>query len=226
MIVVLDANNIIQREIPTDGDNRIYVTDSVLKEIRDEQTLKYLDLNMFNITVRNPTAEYIQTVTKKTSNSLLYLSSADIEVVALVLELTEELNDEWIGSENLNSEKIVRCFTKDNGVRNALNLFGILNDANYRDKKFKMRCYACLQIYDDHVDFCKKCGYNTVTRVSVIDTDEGEKILLKKDYKPRQKTLKTSNGIEIHSEDQREYTQLLKERERVLRSSEKIDFLE
>lgn len=226
MIVVLDANNIIQREIPSDGYNKIYVTDSVIGEIKDQQTLKYLDLNIFNITVRNPKPEYIETVVKKISHSLLYLSNTDIEVVALVLELTEELNDEWIGDDNLNSEKIVRCFTKDNGVRNALNLFGILNDANYRDKKFKLRCYACLKVYDTHVDFCKKCGYNTVTRVSVIDTDEGEKILLKKDYKPRNRTLKTSNGIEVHSEDQREYLQLLKERERMARLSEKIDFLE
>ena len=76
------------------------------------------------------------------------------------------------------------CLSKDNAV------FNLVNDTSYQDKKFKLRCYACTAMYDAHVDFCKHCGYNTITRVSVVNEDGKEKILFKKNYIPKPKIIK------------------------------------
>lgn len=226
MIVVLDANNVIQREIPAHGNEKTYITDSVIKEIKDRESLEYLESHLFHIAVREPKDEYVQQVSKAVEGSLLYLSEADVSVVALTLELTEELAEEWIGADNIGSGRAVKCISKDNGVRNALNKLELLNDAMYFEKKFKLRCYACSEMYDSHVDFCKICGYNTITRVTVVDTGDGERVLLKKDYMPRRKVLKGPGGVEILSADQKEYTKLVRQRERARKLQSRFDFYE
>ncbi|ELA41856.1 uncharacterized protein VICG_01040 [Vittaforma corneae ATCC 50505] len=226
MIAVLDANNIIQREIPTQGSDKIYTTHSVIEEIKDKGSREYLESHLFRMSVRNPQDEYVQQVNRVVKALLLYLSNTDVDVVALTLELTEELNEEWIGLDNISSDKAVKCLSKDNGVQNALNKLGLLNDAMYLEKKLKLRCYACSEMYDSHVDFCKICGYNTITRVTVVDTEDGEKVLLKKNYMPRQKVLKGPGGVEILSADQKEYLKLIKQREKALKFQSKFDFYE
>lgn len=226
MKIVLDANNIFQREIPTEAKDEIYLTTGVYKEIKDKNALDYLNSHLFHIIIRDPKDEYIAQVSKAVKSSLLYLSEVDIGVVALSLELSEELADEWISPENLKADRIVKCESKDNGILNALNKLGLLNDLKYIEKKFKLRCYGCYEMYDSHVDFCKNCGYNTITRVTVIDTEEGEKVLLKKDYKPKNKVLKGPDGIEIISADQKEYLKLLKQREKLIKSQNKTNFYE
>ncbi|KAM0680705.1 Nin1 binding protein [Glugoides intestinalis] len=223
MIIVLDANNIIERDIPEDGDIEMYTTKSVIDEIKDEETRQYLDSRLFQLTIREPLEEYVIQVSESIKNKLLYLSKTDIEVVALTLELTYEMEEEWIDHMNMNKDKTVRCNSKDNGVRNALNGLNILNDHSYTMKKFKLRCYACFQVYDSHVDFCKACGYNTITRITVIESADGEKLMFKKNYKPRTKVLKTHAGVEIRTEDQKEYSQFVRQRERITRQSNQFN---
>lgn len=219
MLIVLDANNIIERNIPEDGNIHIYTTNSVIEEIKDVQTRAYLESRLFQLTIRDPTEEYIRQVSESIMKKFLYLSRTDIEVVALTLQLTYEMEDEWIDHTNMNQDKTVRCNSKDNGVRNALNVLNLLNEHSYTEKKFKLRCYACFQIYDHHVDFCKACGYNTITRVTVVETEEGEKLMLKRNYKIRSKVLKTHEGVEVISEDQKEYSQFVRQRERMARQA-------
>lgn len=111
----------------------------------------------------------------------------------------------------------------DNGVKNALNLFGLLNDTNYQDKVFKLRCYSCNKMYDHHVDFCSSCGYNTITRVSVIIEDGKEKILLKNNYVYRKKKpLKDRKGVELIAADQKEYIEYLNTKKRQEKSKNKF----
>lgn len=226
MVRVLDANNIIHREIPAEGCEAMYTTSSVVGEIRDPDSKCYLESNIFRITVRDPKDEYIHQVRATIESALLYLSDTDIDVVALTLELSEHFCDEWVSTENLNSDRTVVCNTRDNGMRNALNRLGLLEAGQYMEKKFKLRCYACSTMYDKHVDFCSVCGYNTITRVTVVETDEGEKVMLKKNYVSRVKTLKGDNGVDIIAADQKEYIRLVKQRERAAKYHSKSDFLE
>lgn len=208
-----------------DGSDTIYTTNSVIGEIKDKASLDYLESQFFRISVRDPRDEYVKQTARATDGTLLYLSGVDVSVVALTLELHEELCNEWIGAENINVDRTVKCISRDNGIRNVLNSLGLLNDAMYSERMFKLRCYACTKLYDYHVDFCKACGYNTITRVTVINEDGNEKVLLKKDYVPRKKVLKSSGGVEIRSADQKEYIQLLKQRERSMRLNNKLNDL-
>lgn len=226
MVVVIDANNIIHREILANGVEMIYTTSSVVKEVKDEDSKQYLEANMFRITLRDPMDEYIEYVRKTISSELLYVSSTDIDVVALTLQLSEEIGNQWISADNINEDRIIRCITRDNGMRNVLNKLGLLEAGEYVEKKFKLRCYACSKMYDRHVDFCKECGYNTITRVTVLQTDEGEKVMLKKNYMPRVKILKGDNGVEIIAADQKEYIRLVNQRERVAKYQNKCNFFD
>jgi len=226
MTRVLDANNVIHREIPAEGLETMYTTSSVVAEIRDPESKYYLESNMIRIEVRDPKDEYIQQVRATLEKGLLYLSSTDIDVVALTLELSEQFCEEWVSNENLSNDRTVVCSTRDNGMRNALNRLGLLEAGHYLEKKFKLRCYGCEKMYDEHVDFCSNCGYNTITRVTVVETDEGEKAMLKKNFVPRIKTLKGDNGVNIIAADQKEYARLVKQRERIAKYHSRSDFFD
>lgn len=226
MKVVLDANYIINKEIPTQKITEAFIPNSVFNEIKDKNSQDYLSLFSFMITPRDPQAKYIAMVSSKIKDSLLYLSETDKEVVALTLELIDEQNSTWIGIDNIKDIQKIECLSKDNGVRNALNLFGSLNDDMYANKVFKLRCYSCYTMYDTHVDFCKNCGYNTITRVSVIQENGVDKILLKKNYTYKSKTLKDKDGNLILAEDQKEYIRYLKDKQKEEKKRSNLKFLE
>lgn len=225
MIAILDTNSIINREIPMEGLKAAYITPSVDMELKDKQSIDYRQTYSFLITIRQPTEKYVKTVEDKIKGSLLFLSKTDIELVALTLEISEECNDQWIDISNIDSVETVRCFTRDNGMKNALSMFGLLNDPIFKEKKFKLRCYGCFKLFDTEVDFCNNCGYSTITRVTVIDTEEGEKVMLSKNYKPRAKELKF-DGIPIISADQKEYKAYLKKNEKIAKNQLKSNFYE
>lgn len=225
MIAILDTNYIFSREIPTEGFTAAYITPSVDMEVKDQRSFDYLQLYSFRLTVRAPSEKYVNIVKDKIKNAMLYLSETDIEVVALTLEISEELSAQWIDQDNIDSLDSVRCLTKDNGMRNALSAFGLLNDSLYKEKKFKLRCYACFQLYDTEVDFCSSCGYSTITRVTVIDTEEGEKVMLSKNYIPKPKLMKIK-GVDVVAADQKEYQTYLKRNERIERNRSKLNFYE
>lgn len=225
MIAILDTNSIICREIPKDGLTAAYITPSVEIELKDKQSIDYRQDYSFLITVRKPSEKYVKMVVEKIKQSFLFLSPTDIDIVALTLEISEEINNQWIGTENLDSIETVKCFTRDNGMKNALSMLGLLNDPIFQERKYKLRCYGCFKVYDQQVDFCSKCGYNTISRVTVIDTDEGEKLLLSKEFSPKIRELKF-NGIPIVSADQKEYKEYLKRNEKISKNQLKSNFYE
>lgn len=223
MKVVVDANYIINREMPVQGISQVYITSSIEQEIKDKSTQDYLSSYAFMITVRDPSDDYVEFVKGKVKNSLLYLSQADIDIIALTLELSDEAAEVWIGPDNFENQSYVTCLSRDNGVRNALNLLGLLNEVDYQNKKFMLRCYACSQTYDKHVDFCANCGYSTITRVSIA---EDGRTLLKKNYRPKLRSLKSKDGVPIISADQKEYIQHLRDLERSAKQRSDFKFFE
>lgn len=205
MIAILDTNIFINRKVTTNF-SKLIITSYVLSEIKDEETRNYYQLQSYNIETRNPANFYIEIVSKLNQDKNLLLSIADISVVALTLEMHEERFNKWISREE---EEIV-CLTEDNGIKQALGCLNLVDSGV--EKKWKFRCSTCFVLYDNNRDFCKECGYATVTRVSYHEVDGNVIVHLKKGYKNKEKLLKDRKGNRILSEDQKEYKMYLRDK--------------
>lgn len=92
--LVLDAGPIInlsREEIVSQG-KRLFATPAVIREIRDENARRKLELLKQDITVQQPTKEavtYVKKFTELTGDNIV-LSSQDIEVIALAYDLCED----------------------------------------------------------------------------------------------------------------------------------------
>ncbi|EOB12438.1 hypothetical protein NBO_443g0001 [Nosema bombycis CQ1] len=209
MIAVVDACYFFRREKISQNIHKIIVPSSVERELLAEDTKDHFYTYKYMIEIRDPTDEYVAMVASKIKDKHFRLSDPDIDIVALTLELQNELSNVWIDPSNIKEIEEVVCLTTDNGIINALKLFNLRNEEQER-KEFRLRCYACYSLFKEHVDFCKKCGHNTITRVTVlIDENNNEKVLLKKNfsYKNKTKKLFDERGVELRSMDQREYIQ-------------------
>jgi len=206
MIAVIDTEYLIERQIPIQEITKGYITDSVVSELRTADSERYLNLFSFMMEVRNPTDSYVRKVRKDLEDKIHNLSQADIDVVALTLEIKDETSSMWIGPENPEHVDVC-CLTHDNGIKNILAHYESYSDADFHKKVFKIRCYTCLNIFSESMDFCKKCGHSTLTRITVREGENGEEIFFKKGYNYKKKTFKDSRGVELRSADQREYVQ-------------------
>ncbi|KAI5150173.1 hypothetical protein ENBRE01_1339 [Enteropsectra breve] len=224
MKAVIDANYIFGRDIPSIEISKGFITQAVRNEIKDKASNEYYDFYSFQIEIRDPQEKYVQMVRDEIKNKHYGVSSADISVIALTLELNDEISNEWLGPDNTQDAEEVVCLSKDNGIKSALGLFGLNDDPEFENKTYKLRCFTCYKVYDTHVDFCKRCGYGTITRVSVLGEGENERILLKKNFRMKPKILKDFRGVEIKSEDQREYSIYQKEKRKREKNAEKIDW--
>ncbi|KAF9763616.1 RNA-binding protein NOB1 [Nosema granulosis] len=207
MIAVVDACYFFRREKIDQKITKILIPSSIEREMLAEETKDHFYTYKYMIEIRDPTDEFTNFVRNKIKDRHFGLSNPDIDVVALTLELQNELSNVWIDPSNFKEIEEVVCLTTDNGIKNALKLFDLGNEALER-REFRLRCYACFSMFKEHVDFCKKCGLSTITRVSVlIDENNNEKVLLKKKYSFRPKVLVDERGVELRSADQREYIQ-------------------
>lgn len=210
MKVVIDANYFIDKELPYGEISEGFIPSSVEKELRDKSTEEFYKFYNFNITVRDPLANYVAEVKEAVKDKHYNVSEADIDVIALVLEISEEISNKWIDASNLNAIEEVFCLSKDNGIKSALTLLGLYEDPAFKSKKYKLRCFTCYKLYDEDVDFCKMCGYPTITRVTVIEENGVDKIMFSNNFKYRPKILKDRNGTVIRTEDQKEYKNYLR----------------
>ncbi|AFN83653.1 putative nucleic acid-binding protein [Encephalitozoon romaleae SJ-2008] len=225
MIAVIDTGYLIERLLPTEGLIRGYVTDSVINELKTAESRAYLEFLSFMIEVRNPSEEYVTKVKNDLRKEVNNLSDTDIDVVALTLELKDEVTEMWLGPESPEQEEVI-CFTNDNGIKNVLSRYSSYDDPEFSARKYKTRCYGCFSLFSENLDFCKKCGLRTLTRITVADTKNGEMMFFKKGYQYRKpRTLKNTRGVELRSADQREYIQHQKVmRSRMNRNRKEIDF--
>lgn len=203
MIAVIDSNIFIKGQVNQYSYNLAYITSGVLDEVRDAGSASLLNLNSYKIVVKDPSKSFLETVKLYKDSVNLLLSEVDMSLIALCLQLKEGEFDTWIGSKHTNQD--ILCLTEDRDMLSALSYFNINTNKFICSKTYKIRCYACFSLYEKCEDFCKKCGYNTLTRVSVTQVGEKIKLHLKKDFSFKQKVLKGSNGICIRSSDQKEY---------------------
>lgn len=213
MYVTIDTNIIIDRQLEIHDFKKGFITPSILKEIKNEEIKQYLDIYMFKIELKNPEEEYILKVKNLQKEKNLNLSTADIEIVALTLELKDfyrkEIFDNWISKDNL---KEVKCLTKDNGILQCLKLFNQQNEIESRN--FMFRCRTCFQLFNNKLDFCKKCGYNSISRVSVRKEFDKIRVFLKKNYKIKNKVLKDKYGNILRYADQKQYLNHVRDKEK------------
>ncbi|KAM0673491.1 20S-pre-rRNA D-site endonuclease nob1 [Gurleya vavrai] len=198
MIGVLDANIFINKKINLLKYTKIITTPSIIAELKDNYTTMYFFIHSFNIETQDPLPFFIKKVCLINEEKNLMLSNADIEFVALSLQLTENKFNTWLCKES-NYE----ILSDDNGVKQALKMLGV--GMEIKEKVWKFRCYGCFKIFEKQIDFCSACGYNTITRVSIREENGVEKVNFKKGFVSRDKILKDKNGNEIKSEDQKEY---------------------
>ncbi|KAG5858760.1 ribonuclease PIN domain-containing protein [Encephalitozoon hellem] len=207
MIAVIDTGYLIERQLPAEGQIKGYVTDSVVNELKTVGSREYLEFFSFMIEVRNPSEEYVARVKNDLRSEVNSLSDTDIDVVALTLELKDEISEMWVGPNNPEQEEVV-CLTNDNGIKNALSRYSSYEGPGFSARKYKTRCYGCFSVFSENLDFCKKCGLRTLTRITVADTENGEVMFFKKGYQYKKpKTLKNARGVELRSAGQREYIQ-------------------
>ncbi|CAD27008.1 hypothetical protein [Encephalitozoon cuniculi GB-M1] len=207
MIAVIDTGCLIEKQIPTDKVIRGYVTESVVNELQTAESRGYLEFFSFMIKVRNPSGEYVERVRKDLRGKASNLSDTDIDVVALTLELKDEVSGMWIGPGSPEQEEVL-CLTNDNEIKNVLSHYNLYEGPGFSVRKHKIRCYGCFSIFTENLDFCKRCGHRTLTRITVADTEDGETVFFKRGYQYRKpRVLKNSKGVELRSADQREYVQ-------------------
>ncbi|KAM0671898.1 hypothetical protein CWI42_040350 [Ordospora colligata] len=204
MLAVIDTGYILERHIPIEKITKGYITSSVKTELKNAQSRMYIDLFSFMIETRDPSDEYIAKVNEYLKSTVSNLSATDVDVVALTLELMDEMSSQWLGPGSLNSIDVC-CLTHDNGIKNALAHYGSYEDRDFSRRTYKTRCYACYSVFSECMDFCKNCGHSTLTKVSVGNANGKEVLYFKKDYKYKPKVIRDNNGIELRSIDQREY---------------------
>jgi len=206
MISVIDTNYIIRREVPLETITRGYITSGVASELRTREASEYLESHGFSITVRDPKGHYVKQMEEACKKMNFGLSAVDISVAALTAEISDELGYEWIDPGNASAQERVVCLTRDNGILSLLSKLGLHDNPLFQDKTYKMRCWACFELYDDPIVFCKKCGYNKITRVSVITTEDGEvRPMLSRHYVNKETEIRDGWNRIIYTEDQREY---------------------
>lgn len=206
-IAVVDTNAFIKRTVAPNNFTSICIPTSVLNELKDEETRLFYNNIFYNLSIKEPSAHYRTIVQKINTENNLLLSNADIDVVALFFEMSEEKFNVWIGK---NEEPIV-FLSDDNGVKQAINILGLGDDK--RDKKWMFRCSTCFMQYKMQVDFCRGCGYNTITRISYYEIDGKIHFNFKKNFTHKAKEIKNRNGIPLKSADQKEYMSYKKEQE-------------
>lgn len=208
MKVVIDTNYFIDRELPQGNVTEAFIPSSVERELKDRHTEEYYQTYGFNITVRDPKEHYVSEVKEACRDKHYGISDADVDVVALMLELSDEINACWIGPDSMDGVEELFCLTKDNGIKAALTFFGLYEDPAFQSRKYRLRCFGCFTFYDKEVDFCRKCGYSTISRVSIVGEGPDERILFKKGFKYKERVLKDENGKVIRTEDQKEYLRM------------------
>ncbi|ELA48215.1 hypothetical protein VCUG_00256 [Vavraia culicis subsp. floridensis] len=220
MIAVIDTNIIIQRKLSEYEFEKGFITPAVLVEVRGEDLNNYLDLYTHKIELVQPDELYLEKVYGLQKEKNLLLSKADMEVVALTLQLNESFERErlngWITRENINER--VECLSLDNGVQQCLRLFKRTDGGAVDERNFMFRCVSCFTLFDNKLDFCKRCASHLISRVSVKKENGKIKVFLKKGFRLKKPLLKDKYGNLLRSEDQNAYKRHVKERNKTMQN--------
>ncbi|EHY64476.1 hypothetical protein NEAUS04_1556 [Nematocida ausubeli] len=214
-VLIVDASAVISLTLSEMGYTKGYLPQVIADEIKCQDSSKLLSLHMCKLEIRNPTEESIKIAADKAAElGYTGLSAQDIELAALALEVSNEYTSifsSWLGQDTLDSTTEVVVVTLDIALKNLVTHLGLQLHDSFKEnnKKYLQRCYTCTRIYKTDVkqDFCKSCGYHTISKVSYTETDGKIELNLSKNFKYTEKKIHTHYGKEIRTQDQKEYKQ-------------------
>ncbi|KAH9387298.1 uncharacterized protein NEMAJ01_2194 [Nematocida major] len=218
-VLVIDASAVINSIISQMDYAKGYIPQAVADELKCNESTQLISLHMCKIEVRDPVEKYVKIAEEKALEmGFSGLSKQDIQLAALALEISEENNSvfsAWITEESIQKEVTqVVAVSLDNALKSLMAQLGVeLHDTFVdRARKYMLRCYTCNKTYgiDDRsaakgLDFCRSCGYSTITRIGYTEVDGKVHLHLSKNYKFTEKILTTKSGKPIRSQDQKEY---------------------
>lgn len=213
MKAILDGSFFLDNELKNNIIDIAYIPTSIINMLNNKLSLENYS---FNIILRDPEIGYVKEVMDFIKSKNYTLSQCEIDFIALSLEISDESDAEWIDEFNLHTKKKIICLTKNSAIKSVLSDLNISFESSSLSSVSKLRCFACFAMYDYEIDFCKLCGHNTITRVSV---DANNKIVsLKDDHKIEPKIIKDDKGNVFYSADQPEY---IKYKQRIMKNKKK-----
>lgn len=211
-IAVIDTSGVLEGGVLETEYDKAYIPPSVVEEMKCDKSKEWLQLNKVKLEIKQPSKKYVDEVKKGAEEiGCSLLSTQDLEVAALALELINEKGDSfssWI-TPTSEPDAFIISITSDRTLKNLLAKYNILNydGLGNAEKKYMQRCYTCGTLYKEQKlkDFCSRCGYSTIKRVSYSLNEKGEVVLhLSKNFSPKERRI-FHNGKEIKGSDQKEY---------------------
>lgn len=142
---VLDSSAFIAGFLPEEDE--YFTVYGVIKELEDEQSKERLSyfLNSGKIKIKEPNAETVEEVSKKSQISGDNLSLTDIKLIALAIDLNSTIISEDYGIQNVSSiMKVKSKSIRESEIRKIIN--------------WEYYCIGCRRIYSKEKEICQDCG--------------------------------------------------------------------
>lgn len=142
---VLDSSAFIAGFLPEEDE--YFTIYGVIKELEDEQSKERLSyfLNSGKIKIKEPNAETVEEVSKKSQISGDNLSLTDIKLIALAIDLNSTIISEDYGIQNVSSiMKVKSKSIREAGIKKIIN--------------WEYYCIGCRRIYSKQKEICQDCG--------------------------------------------------------------------
>jgi len=142
---VLDSSAFIGGFLPEDDE--YFTVHDVIDEVEDDQSKERLSyfLNSGKIKIKEPNAEIVEDVTKKSQTTGDSLSLTDIKIIALAIELDSPIISEDYGIQNVSSIMNVKYKSiRESGIKKIIN--------------WEYYCMGCRKIYPKDKKICQDCG--------------------------------------------------------------------
>lgn len=142
---VLDSSAFIAGFLPEEDE--YFTIYGVIKELEDEESKERLlyFLNSGKIKIKEPNAETVEEVSKKSQISGDNLSLTDIKLIALAIDLNSAIISEDYGIQNVSSiMKVKSKSIRESGIKKIIN--------------WEYYCIGCRRIYSKQKEICQDCG--------------------------------------------------------------------
>lgn len=142
---VLDSSAFIGGFLP--GEDDYFTVYEVIDEVEDDRSKERLSyfLDSGKIKIKEPNAEIVKDVAKKTQATGDNLSLTDIKLIALALDLDSAIISEDYGIQNVSSIlKVEYRSIRESGIKNIIH--------------WEYYCMGCKKIHSKDKKICQDCG--------------------------------------------------------------------
>lgn len=146
-LLVLDTSAILSRKLNI-GQEGFVIPYSVMEEIKLGKIARSMMWHEDTLNVREPTESAVKRVKEaaKSTGDISVLSSTDIDVIAVALDIGGKVVSDDFAIENVSS-------------RLGLEFVGADLKPIEKAIKWQFRCTGCGEKYSEHVETCRICGH-------------------------------------------------------------------